>query len=199
MQRQAENMQRQAGNQSGARVSRQARGENRIKLQNPAAKAAGSLSNTWKGPRVNMEKMPHQFVVLIHIFLLQGVKVAATEEINSHHRRRNTLAIFAHLCTRDENHVLVVTAPTADRLFMFMFNKIRFSTMIVSDLKQTTALVRLWVKTGMEQMECLDVGLCGTATHGFGIFFKVKPKKDNDRAVDTIRSQQCQEQNINHC
>lgn len=146
-----------------------------------------------------MEKMPHQFVVLIHIFLLQGVKVAATEERNGHPRRRNTLAIFAHLRTRDENHVLVVTAPTADRLFMFMFNKIRFSTMTVSGLKQTTALVRLWVKTGMEQMERLDVGLCGTPTNGSGIFVKVKPKKDDDGAVDTVRSQQCQEKNINHC
>lgn len=148
-----------------------------------------------------MEKMPHQFVVLIHIFLLQGVKVAATGERREtvSHRRRNTLAIFAHLRTRDENHVLVVTAPTADRLFMFMFNKIRFATKTVSGLKQTTALVRLWVKTGMEQMERLDAGLCGTATHGSGIFVKVKPKKDNDGAVDTIRSQRCQEQNINHC
>lgn len=51
--------------------------------------------------------------------------------------------------------------------------------MTVSDLKQT----RLWVKTGMDQMEHLDVGLCGTATHSFGIVKpKVKPKKDNDRA-----------------
>lgn len=80
-----------------------------------------------------MEKMPHQFVVVIHIFLLQGVKVAATEEREGHHRRRNT-HIVAHPRTRDEHHVSVVAAPTADRLFMFMVTKIRFSTMTVSGL-----------------------------------------------------------------
>lgn len=30
-----------------------------------------------------MEEVSHQFVVLIHIFFLQGVKVAATEERKS--------------------------------------------------------------------------------------------------------------------
>lgn len=60
-----------------------------------------------------MEKMPHQFVVVIHIFLLQGVKVAAKEKRNGHHRRRNTLAIFAHLRTRDEDHDLGVTAANS--------------------------------------------------------------------------------------
>lgn len=30
-----------------------------------------------------MEKVSHQFVVLIHVFFLEGVKVAATEERKS--------------------------------------------------------------------------------------------------------------------
>lgn len=54
--------------------------------------------------------------------------------------------------------------------------------MTVSDLKRTTALVRLGVKPGMEQLERLDVGLCETATHGFGIFVIAKPKKGQRRS-----------------
>lgn len=68
-------------------------------------------------PDVGRERLSHQFVVLIHVFFLQGVKVAATEEGKS--QLQETERTSLHVCARgmQSKHV------AADSLFML--NKIR--------------------------------------------------------------------------
>lgn len=67
-------------------------------------------------PDVGRERLSHQFVVLIHVFFLQGVKVAATEEGKS--QLQETERTSLHVCARG-----MQSNVAADSLFML--NKIR--------------------------------------------------------------------------
>lgn len=63
-------------------------------------------------PDVGRERLSHQFVVLIHVFFLQGVKVAATEEGKSQLQETERTSLHGCAPGTQSKHV------AADSLFM---------------------------------------------------------------------------------